>query len=194
MSASAVIGGKELILVDWRVLAVCSGLNFETGGTMNVSVYFDPDLDPELRAPLPSAEEYTKYFSDPETIALAMKQAQPGIRRSSQIRQILALDFSSRDHDPYFDWVLSQKIDKLLPQTVRAVEEMGRSRSEGTQFLAELLSNLGKLDDWSQLNRRRFSSYRLLVDPEVAEALSLTSESAAEHHDEFVTIFRSRIA
>ncbi len=192
MSASTVIGGKELILVDWKVLAVCSGLNFETGGTMHVSVYFDPELNPDLRAPVPSAEEYRKYFTDPETIALAMKKAQPSIRRSPQIRQIFALSFGSRDHDPYFDWVLDQKIETLLPYAIKSVKEIGRSQTEGAQLLAELLSNLGQLDDWAEVNRRRFSACRLLVDAQVAETLSLAGENVAGDPSDYVSIHLRR--
>lgn len=192
MSATAVIGGKELILLDWHVLAVCSGLDFETGGTMKVSVYFDPELDPERVSAPPSAEEYKKYFTDPEMIALAMKQAQPRVKRSPQMIPILALDFASRDHDPYFDWVLDLQADVLFPKGIKAVQKMGRPADEAAGFLAELLPALGELEDWGEVNRQRFSGYRLLLDAKVAELLALPGESVPEQSGDYVAAYVRR--
>jgi hypothetical protein len=192
VSAVETIAG-DLILPDWGLIATCGNIDFETGGTMSVPVYLDPQISSDhLPLSTPTEEDFRKLVSDPETIALLMKQARPSLRRSPDTRQILHLTFASRDNAPYFDWVLHQGMDRLM-KGGQAIRELGRADADPAAVLRLLLSHLGRLAPWGEVNRYVFSAYRLLVDPSVAESLSLTGECVTVGGRQMIIIFKKRV-
>ncbi len=194
MAAVKIIGGEDLVLPEWRVIATCAGINFEIGGAMTVAVFVDPQLNPELPLSIPTEEEFRKYANDPETIALLMKGAKPRLKRSVDTKQILNLAFGSRDHAPYFDWVLDRPLDRLIKDGQAAMEVLGRAGTDPMDLLRLLLLNLGRLKDWGELNRYNFSAYRLMVHSQVAEALSIVREHVTQDgSDDLVVIFKDRL-
>ncbi len=194
MSAFEIIAGEQLILPEWRVIATCVGIDFETGGTMMVAVYVDPQLNPALPLSTPTKEEVKKHVLDPERVDLVMQRLKPRMKMSAETQQILMLTFSSRDRAPYFDWVLDHDMDRLTRGGKASVELLGHPDGHVTILLGLLILNLGRLQAWSNVNRQRFSAYRLMVKPGVAQALSLTCEHVGDDDGGHVIIFEESLA